>query len=871
MTSLFRSTARVIKQAVSLLALLLLLTLVGSSIAAYLTVTGRSPALLRLVTARVAQLLAGQHTEQLSLDVLLQPAGGRLVGKATMVVQSTDEARQRFYFLLNDGLHVRRGTAARARSASARTDQHAVSIYQLWLLTVVDLGTPVPKGASVALTLEYDGVPASSLFEPATVADAQHIVVPADGFWYPADLQSFFEADVTATVPRLMTVVHNGVRSEQFERGALRTFHWTTERPVSGLALVAGQFELTTTAADGITYRLYLPPDTPLDATRLLGLLSQAHAALRSRYGDSGFNHVTLFVDRTLGHSFNDGAGLIGLPMRQLRTGDYGFASIAYNIARNWWGGTVAGRALSPASGSAWLDEGMAAFSSLVATETTYGPEALWRRRRETLFDPARPAVLAQQSVLANALGGPRARATSLHKGAYVALMLRRQLGDEHFFAGARQFLERFKFQHASERDLQEILQETSEQNLERFFTDWVRGTAHVDLSLDGTSAGEITVGNLGSALVAGDLDLWTFKRTGGEPVRTTVHVGDRLPLDADTDHAVVDPSLLWADGHRGNNRYPRALAPVYVAMSSHGDLAVTSGERFPWARSAVAYRGSDARIVHTWDFARGILAAPAWSPDNTHLVVSYSESPDAWPAIVTLAANGAQRTIGYGTAPAVATDGTIYAGQPERIVRFGADGTESTVVQHRGEVLDQPLPAPDGSRLAYTAAREHGADLRLVNRDGSDDRLLLTWDRDRMQYCWSADGTRLYAVAGGTWDWQVWEIPADGGSVATLASGAAAIGALALSPDGSQLAFTAAPELDYPGNRRRLYVLRLRDRTVRNIDVPGFDLGALTWMGAESIVVVATPAATDARWLLPPQRVLKRVQLTDGSVTDMS
>jgi Tol biopolymer transport system component len=172
---------------------------------------------------------------------------------------------------------------------------------------------------------------------------------------------------------------------------------------------------------------------------------------------------------------------------------------------------------------------------------------------------------------------------------------------------------------------------------------------------------------------------------------------------------------------------------------------------------------------------------------------------------------------------------------------------------------------------LVFSAARHNRTEIRLINRDGSGDRLVVASDRDRMQYCWSADGTRLYAVVGGTWDWQIWDIPIEAGSISILASGAAAISALALSPDGSQVAFTAAPELDYPSSRRRLYVLRVSDRSVRSIDVPGVDLSQLTWTGTDSIVVVAAPATAGDRWMLPATRMLKRVRVSDGSVEDLS
>jgi aminopeptidase N len=867
MTSRIRGAVRVIKHVVSVLAVLLLLLIVGASIAAYLAVTGKSLTLIRFAAARVGQLVAGQRTQHLTLDVQVNPTAGQLMGRATLVVESLEDSRQRFYFLLNDGLRIRRG-----RVAGPDKTSRPASIYQLWLLTIVDVGAPVPKGGSVQLTLDYDGAPITGTFGGASNSlNPERVLLNVDSFWYPSDLQGFFNAEVTATLPATMTVVHNSLEAEPLPRGDLRQTHWTSERPVAGLALVAGQYRMTTREVDGTTYRLYLSPDIQLDTTRLLGFMSDADRILQQRYGASGFHRVTLFIDRNLRRGFNDGSGLMGLSIRYFRTGDYGFAATAHEIAHNWWGGTVAEKWLSPGTGGEWLVEGLSEFSSLVATEAEFGADALRRRRSEEFFDPARHGVIAQMSVLDNALAESSARDTIYRKGAYVALMLRQKLGDDVYFSGLRQFLERFKLQQATDRDLQNVMQEVSQQDLEPYFAEWVRSDHLADLSLDANSQSEITVSNLGSAPVPGDIDLWTFKKADGDqPARTSVHLGDRMKLEAGADYAVLDPSLVWADVQRENNRYPRAAAPVYVTASPRGDLAVTRGEPFPWMRASVGHIAADGRTQHTWDFARGMAAPPSWSADGSRLIVSYAESPDALPAIVTLAAEGAQRTIGRGTAPAAAADGTIYAAQHDRIVRFAADGSESTVVQRHGDSLEQPLPSPDGARLAYSAARGNRSELRVASRDGDDDRSLLSWDRDRMLYRWAMDGTRLYAVVGGSWDWQIWEIPVDSGSITRLATGTAAISDLALSPDGAQLGFTAAPELDYPNCRGRLYVLRLSDRTVRTIDVPDTDLGSLTWVGSDSIVAVATKASADQRWILPANRALKRVRVSDGQVEDV-
>lgn len=861
-----QSAARITKRILSAAAILLLLLIVGTSIAAYLAVSGRSLTLLRFGAARVGQLLAGQRTQQLTLDVQLHPAEARLDGTATLEVRSLDGPRQRFYFLLNDGLRVRRVQA----QGSARR-KHRAAVYQLGLLAVVDVGTPVPKDGTIELAFTYDGTPAPGMLHLSSEPlNPQRVRLGTDAFWYPSDAQGFFDAEVTATLPASMTVVHNGVKAERFRRGDLQQVRWRSARPIPGLALVAGDFKLTAKEADGIAYRLYLPPDVQLDPDRVLALMSDANGILQARYGPSGLPQVTLFVDRTLGRGFNDGSGLKGLPIHQFRAGDYGFAGVAHETAHDWWGGSVAPQWLSPGTGGAWIVESLAEFSSLIATEARYGAEAALRRRGEAFFDPGWGGTIEQMSVLESAVAEPFAGDTLYRKGAYVALMLRQILGDDACFAGLREFLRRFKFQHATARNLQQVLQETSQRDLERFFADWLRSDHKLDLSLEGKEQSAIAVGNAASAVVPGSVDLWTSRKASSEPTRTTVNLGDRLPFSEEVDHLLLDPLLLWADVHRQNNRYPHVLAPVYVAASARGDLAVTRGDTFPWTPASVAHLAADGRTVRAWDFTRGMTEPPAWFPDSSRIVVSYSESAGALPAILTLGADGEQRRHGHGTAPAAAADGAIYAGKQDRIVRFEPAGTESTVVRRRGEALDRPLPSPDGMRLAYIAARDNSLQLRVVNRDGGDDRVVLSWDRDRMRYCWAADGIHLYVAAGGNWDWQIWEVPVDSGSIITLAAGAAAIAELALSPDGAQLAFTAVPDLAYPDQRHRLYVLRLRDRTVRAIDLDDIDLGPSTWVDANTMVVVATGAGADQRWVLPATRTLKRIRISDSSIEDL-
>ena len=862
------AAVRIIGRLAALVAGLLVLVIVVLATQCYLATTRTDPATLRAFAGPVGTVLGGQRTERMSLDVRLAPDERQLDVVATLTVRSLTAGRQRFYFLLNDGLHLR-GVGAVGVAEGAAAPAAAPRAYRLWLLTIVDVGTPVAEGDTVQLTVRYGGRPNTGGLSRDTAGFApRDVALGPDALWYPSDLQGFFTADVAVTVPADLTVVHNGVDAMRTARGLTQRVQWTTQRAVPGLALVAGDYTSATTTSDGATYRLYRQPDIELDDARVLESMAAADRVLTERFGPAGLSQNTLLIARTLGRGFNDGGGLMGLPLRDVRQGDMGFGMIAHETAHNWWGGTVAGRWLDPNGGSEWMVEGFAEAASLVATEAVYGHDALVRRLAAETFDPAQQQALAGLSVIDNAADAPGARATIYRKGGYVAFMLRQVLGNDTYVAGLRQFLDRHRYQTATLTDLQQALQDASGTDLQPFLNDWVRSDRLADLSLDSSSPTELTVNNLGTASLSGDVDLWVVRKDGSAPTRSRVQVGQRVPFDDSLAYAVLDPVLAWPDMQRENNRFPRRTDPRHVAVSPRGELVVTRAGAEPWARATVSTVDARGRTAHAWDFPAGLLAPPAWTPDGSGLVASAPGPHALWPAIITLAADGAQRTVGAGLTPAPDRGGRIYAARGDRIVTLSGGSVVTLVAERPAVRVDAPLPSPDGSRLVYLRTSGTQREVRTVTADGADDRVLLTTDRDRLRLRWAPDGSRLYAVMGGDWDWRVVEIPLAPGDVRVLASGAAEIGDLAVSPDGARLAFTAA-EFAYPQNRRALYVMQPSERTVRPIALSGIEPGALTWSDADTLLVVTTAVSDDAPFTLPQARALKRVRVADGSVED--
>src|ERR1019366_7049404 len=137
------------------------------------------------------------------------------------------------------------------------------------------------KDATIDLTFDYDGTIGGGMFSAASsIVNPQQVILNTDGFWYPNDVQGCFTADVTVTLPNSMTLVHNGTNATRVQRGDVQQVHWTSDRPVGGLSLVAGPYRLTTVTVDGIPYRLDVPNDIDVDAKHILKLMADPNDIL---------------------------------------------------------------------------------------------------------------------------------------------------------------------------------------------------------------------------------------------------------------------------------------------------------------------------------------------------------------------------------------------------------------------------------------------------------------------------------------------------------------------------------------------------------------------------------------------------------------
>ena len=150
---------------------------------------------------------------------------------------------------------------------------------------------------------------------------------------------------------------------------------------------------------------------------------------------------------------------------------------LAHEAAHQWWGEGTA-----PANyRERWLSEAWAQYSAALWLRERLGEGAFRSMmdrmaRWATRFDSSGPIHLGQR------LGhleqdGRVFRAVVYDKGAWVLHMLRGVVGDEAFFAGARAFLERFRYGKAGTEDFRVALEAASGRDLRPYFERWIYGT----------------------------------------------------------------------------------------------------------------------------------------------------------------------------------------------------------------------------------------------------------------------------------------------------------------------------------------------------------------------------------------------------------
>jgi aminopeptidase N len=409
---------------------------------------------------------------ELSFDLPMR----RLMGVATLRMAS-----------LGDGLHEVCLDSAQLAINTVTIEGRQLEFHTADDKLYVALDRQYPAGVPFDLVIQYHAQPKRGLF--FVMPDGNHPNRPkqiwAQGdtaggnnrFWFPGyDFPNDkATTEMLVTVPSGWETVSNGsLLSVTENRSAdTRTFHWLQDKPMSSylISLVAGEFEKHEDKWK-VPVAYYVPRGRGSAVPRTFGRTTQMLDFFAANIAPYPWaKYVQTAVDTFNGGMENTSATTLGattlLDAYQFEDDRPATdANIAHEMAHQWFGDLVTCADWR----HAWLNEGFATYF-----------EALWEEHVEgrDYFDWIEDR--AGRNIASRKSGGsvvPRDGSSDYPsidaKGGWILQMVRGQLGDAKFWKAIQHYTRKFSFRNATTSDFVEAISESTGQDLEWLFDQYV-------------------------------------------------------------------------------------------------------------------------------------------------------------------------------------------------------------------------------------------------------------------------------------------------------------------------------------------------------------------------------------------------------------
>ncbi len=327
-------------------------------------------------------------------------------------------------------------------------------------------------------------------------------------FWFPS--YDFPDDKATSeefiTVQKDETAIGNGELIETFENANdTKTFHYKMLVPHSSYltSFVVGKYERYSDVYKNIPLGFYLYKTD--NASLGFTVLPDGKSIVPTVYAKTGdiirvYEELTGVdfpydkYDQTIVANFNFG-GMENITATTLADTEVFYTPagnqidlVSHELSHSWFGDLVTCKNWA----ELWLNEGFATYMEAAYREKTSGrddymrairedaqqflvADAVYHARRGLFFAAARPD---------DALFNLSNAAITYKKGGAVLHALREAVGTEDFWKAVNLYLNRHKFQNVETKDLQKALEETSGQNLDWFFAQWIYGAGYPKLTV---------------------------------------------------------------------------------------------------------------------------------------------------------------------------------------------------------------------------------------------------------------------------------------------------------------------------------------------------------------------------------------------------
>ena len=343
------------------------------------------------------------------------------------------------------------------------------------------LPTEVGINQHISVTIRYNGIPADGLIISTNMYGDRTFF--GDNWpdrarnWLPCIDHPYDKArvDFIVTAPHHYTVVGNGVKEEEsFLNPKQKLTHWheevdlPTKVMVIGVARFAIRYEAN---VDNISVESWVFPQNRDEGFRDYAPATRILEFFNNHIGPYSYKKLANVQSTTIYGGMENASNIFYY--EKSVTGKGGIDNlIAHEIAHQWFGNSASEKDWH----HVWLSEGFATYFAHVYNEFTYGKARL-----------AEGLANDRQSVVAYCRKSPAPiinTATTDYKqlltahvyarASWVLHMLRREIGDEAFWKGIREYYRTYQNSNAMTADLQVIMERVSDKDLELFFRQWL-------------------------------------------------------------------------------------------------------------------------------------------------------------------------------------------------------------------------------------------------------------------------------------------------------------------------------------------------------------------------------------------------------------
>lgn len=303
--------------------------------------------------------------------------------------------------------------------------------------------------------------------------------------WFPVKESLTDKADsvdVYLTVPDNLTGVSNGLLKQVVDlEDGFKRFEWQTRYPIA-------YYLIFIAVADYQEYQTFSNPSGVDEPLLIQNFVYNLPGCLE--YYKEGIDRTAAFIEifsnlyglypfinEKYGHVMAPfGGGMEHQTMSMM--GGFSYTLVSHELAHMWFGDYVTCATWQ----DIWINEGFASYSEFLAFEFQGFPDeaVIWMENAHELakqepsgsvYIPAQEAT-NESRIFSHSL--------SYKKGAAIVHMLRYELNnDELFFSILQEFLNRYKFSHATGMDFLEVVNELSGEDYQWFFDQWYFGIGY--------------------------------------------------------------------------------------------------------------------------------------------------------------------------------------------------------------------------------------------------------------------------------------------------------------------------------------------------------------------------------------------------------